>query len=337
MARGLHDRLIREPTVAPTRVQQAAAGRLAPQCLPPLAGPLTRKERRRLLLAGDHRTELLAAVSPRVGVLGVWSGQTRDVTNRKESAEAEDGRGGWLVLIYRIPSEPTRLRAAVWRRLKGLGAIYLQNSAAALPASRSAERALRRLRHEIVQMSGTAVLMSCSVLLGEGDVRGAFQAARDDEYEEIVDRCEDFLAGIEKEFPAAHFSFAELEENEVDHVKLANWLAKVIERDVFGAPGRAAADQRSLREVIHRQRREREREPRQPNRPSAEVPHVGVERFGASDRQHNSPHGDERPERIVEHEGTGVGRRQGTQNSGPRDNVRQTGHGQHGSIACISA
>ncbi|MDT5002323.1 MAG: hypothetical protein QOK12_4428, partial [Mycobacterium sp.] len=52
----------------------------------------------------------------------------------------------WLLLVYRIPSDPTRLRAAVWRRLKSLGAVYLQNSAAALPASDSAERALRRLR-----------------------------------------------------------------------------------------------------------------------------------------------------------------------------------------------
>lgn len=165
------------------------------------------------------------------------------MTDRKKSAEAADEAGAWLVLIYRIPSEPTRLRAAVWRRLKGLGAIYLQNSVAALPASRSAERALRKLRHEIVQMSGTAVLLSCLALLGEGEVRAAFQAARDDEYEEIVDRCRDFLAGIEKEFAAEHFSFAELEENEVDHVKLVNWLAKVVERDVFGAPGRTAADQ----------------------------------------------------------------------------------------------
>lgn len=150
---------------------------------------------------------------------------------------------GWLVLIYRIPSEPTRLRSTVWRRLRGLGAIYLQNSAAALPASTSAERAMRRLRHEIIEMSGAAVLLSCSVLLGEQDVRAAFEAARDDEYEEIVDKCQDFLAGIEKEFTASHFSFAELEENEVDHVKLVNWLAKVEDRDAFGSPGRAAAIQ----------------------------------------------------------------------------------------------
>src|SRR6516225_3789559 len=89
---------------------------------------------------------------------------------------------GWLLLVYRVPSEPTRLRATVWRRLKSLGAIYLQNSAAALPASAEAERALRKLRREILDMSGTAVLLSCSVLAGEQEVKAAFQAARNDEY-----------------------------------------------------------------------------------------------------------------------------------------------------------
>jgi DNA-binding transcriptional regulator PaaX len=52
------------------------------------------------------------------------------------------GQGGWLLLIYRVPPEPTRLRSTVWRRIKSLGAIYLQNSVAALPASTANERAL---------------------------------------------------------------------------------------------------------------------------------------------------------------------------------------------------
>ena len=149
---------------------------------------------------------------------------------------------GWLVLIYRVPSEPSRLRSAVWRRLKSLGAIYLQNSAAALPANAVTERALRKLRREIIEMSGTAVLLSCSVLAGESDVHNAFQAARNDEYEEIVDRCEDFLAQLKKEYAANHFTYAELEENEVDLVKLRNWFAKVRDRDAFDADGRHAAE-----------------------------------------------------------------------------------------------
>ncbi|HEY1916937.1 MAG TPA: Chromate resistance protein ChrB [Streptosporangiaceae bacterium] len=149
----------------------------------------------------------------------------------------------WLLLIYRVPQEPTRLRAAVWRRIKSLGAIYLQNSAAALPASTSNERALRKLRREIIDMSGTAVLMSCGVLAGETEVRAAFQAARNDEYEEIVDKCEDFLGQVQKEYVANHFTYAELEENEVDLVKLRNWFAKIVERDAFGASGRPACEQ----------------------------------------------------------------------------------------------
>jgi DNA-binding transcriptional regulator PaaX len=157
------------------------------------------------------------------------------------SAGSQD-HSGWLLLVYRVPSEPTRLRAAVWRRLKSLGAIYLQNSAAALPASVAGERALRKLRREILDMSGTAVLLSCSVLAGEQGVLEAFQAARDDEYAEIVDKCEDFLGQIHKEYVAEHFTYAELEENEVDLVKLRNWFARVRERDVFGASGREATE-----------------------------------------------------------------------------------------------
>jgi len=157
------------------------------------------------------------------------------------SGTGADGTG-WLLLVYRVPSEPSRLRAAVWRRLKSLGAIYLQNSAAALPASAAAERALRKLRREILDMSGSAVLLSCAVLAGEADITAAFQAARDDEYGEIADKCEDFQAQVRKEYVAEHFTYAELEENEVDLVKLRNWLARVRERDVFGAAGRQAAE-----------------------------------------------------------------------------------------------
>ena len=164
----------------------------------------------------------------------------------EESADALERPSadrGWLVLVYRIPSEPTRLRATAWRRLKALGAVYLQNSVAALPAGPAAERALRKLQHEILGMSGSAVLLKSSVLVGEASVLATFQAARTDEYEEIVDRCDGFLGELEKEYVKSHFSYAELEENEVDYTKLVNWFQKVQSRDEFGAPGREAAEE----------------------------------------------------------------------------------------------
>lgn len=143
----------------------------------------------------------------------------------------------WYLLVYRIPSEPTRLRAGVWRRLKGLGAIYVQNSVAALPASPHAERSLRALRAEIDDMGGTGYLFESKAMSGQAQLVEVFNAARDDEYEEIVDRCEDFLRQIRKEYEAEHFTYAELEENDVDLTKLKGWFDKVRARDVFGAKG----------------------------------------------------------------------------------------------------
>lgn len=141
----------------------------------------------------------------------------------------------WLLLIYRIPSEPTRLRAGVWRRLKGLGAIYVQNSAAALPSSVASERVLRTLRAEIEEMGGTAFLFESSVVSGQAQLVEAFNAVRDDEYEEILDRCADFVREVQKEYDDAHFTYAELEENDVDLAKLKGWFEKIRARDVFGA------------------------------------------------------------------------------------------------------
>jgi hypothetical protein len=84
--------------------------------------------------------------------------------------------------------------------------------------------------------------MKTSVLVGEATVIATFQAARTDEYDEILDRCRGFLAEIDHEYEKSHFSYAELEENEVDHTKLVNWFEKVRSRDVFDAPGRELAE-----------------------------------------------------------------------------------------------
>jgi hypothetical protein len=174
------------------------------------------------------------------GVTDETPGPGAPTVSATTTSAAANEATGWLVLIYRIPSEPTRLRATVWRRLKGLGAVYLQNSVATLPAGPASERALRKLRREILEMGGTAQLLASQALAGQQDILAVFQAARDDEYEEIIDKCQDFHGQLQKEYDAGHYTYAELEENEEDLVKLRNWLAKITERDVFGAPKRAA-------------------------------------------------------------------------------------------------
>ena len=150
----------------------------------------------------------------------------------------------------------------MWRRLKGVGALYLQNSVAALPASPAAERALRTLRKEILDMGGTSFLLNSQVVAGGADVLAAFNAARDDEYEEIIDKCEDFRTQVAKEFTENHFTYAELEENEEDLNKLRSWFGKVVQRDVLSAAQREKAEKelescaRTLEEYANRVFRE---------------------------------------------------------------------------------
>jgi hypothetical protein len=167
---------------------------------------------------------------------------TSDQDPTQTPAVVDSAAPGWLLLIYRVPPEPTRLRSTVWRRIKSLGAIYLQNSVAALPASPANERSLRKLRREIVDMSGTAILLAAGALAGEAEVRGLFVTARNEEYAEIIDKCEDFLRQVQKEYDENHFTYAELEENEEDLVKLRNWFAKIVDRDVFQADRRPATE-----------------------------------------------------------------------------------------------
>ena len=105
------------------------------------------------------------------------------------------------------------------------------------------ERALRALRAEIVQkMAGKAYLLSASAMAGEAELVATLNAARDDEYDEILDKCVDFHAGLAKEVAAEHFTYGELEENEEDLAKLMRWFDKVKARDSLQAGRRADVD-----------------------------------------------------------------------------------------------
>ncbi len=159
------------------------------------------------------------------------------MTNSEEKHPHE-----WFVLVYKLPSEPTRYRASVWRKLRAAGAVYLQNGVAALPADRSAERVMRGVSQEVRQSEGTAHLIRGPLVGDDAVLVAALNAARDEEYREVLDRCRDLHAELRKEREAGKFTFAELEENEEDLAKLEAWLGKISERDRFGAPLAAEAE-----------------------------------------------------------------------------------------------
>lgn len=152
----------------------------------------------------------------------------------------------WLLLTYKVPPEPAKKRIALWRRLKGMGAVYLQNGVCLLPKTDDHTRRLKMIENEIAEMAGESVILETVALdqAQENKVVGRFKADRDEEYVEFLDKCKDFEAEIAKETAASHFTYAELEENDVDLKKLQSWLEKIRKLDFYGATLAAEADQR---------------------------------------------------------------------------------------------
>jgi hypothetical protein len=152
----------------------------------------------------------------------------------------------WLLLTYKIPPEPAAKRIAVWRKLKGMGAVYLQSGVCLLPKTDDHLRRLRVLDNEIEAIGGEAVLLETVGFdrVQQEKVLERFKADRDEAYREFIDKCADFEAEIAKETKAQHFTYAELEENDVDLEKLKGWLAKIRKLDFYQAPLSAEADTR---------------------------------------------------------------------------------------------
>lgn len=152
----------------------------------------------------------------------------------------------WFLLTYKVPAEPNRRRVALWRKLKGLGAVYLQNGVCLLPKTDDHRRALKVIENEIAEMEGDAVLLETVALdKSQGDkVVARFRADRDEEYKELLGRCDDFEAEIAKDTAANHFSYAEIEENDEDLKKLKSWFEKIRKLDFYGATLAAQAEAR---------------------------------------------------------------------------------------------
>jgi hypothetical protein len=143
----------------------------------------------------------------------------------------------WLLLTYKVPPEPARKRIALWRKIKGLGAVYLQNGICVLPRSEAHLRQLKMIENQIAKMGGEAVLLETVPLDGpqQRKVLARFNADRDEAYQEFIERCDGFEAEIARETAAGKLTYAELEENDEDLKKLRTWFEKIRKLDFHGA------------------------------------------------------------------------------------------------------
>jgi len=95
----------------------------------------------------------------------------------------------WLLLVYKVPPEPSARRVYVWRKLKRLGALLLHDSVWVLPATDRTREQLQWLAAEIVEMQGEALLWEAQQALPEQDdalVR-QFSVQTEAAYQNILD------------------------------------------------------------------------------------------------------------------------------------------------------
>lgn len=151
----------------------------------------------------------------------------------------------WIRMTYKVPPEPAAKRVALWRRLKGMGAVYLQNGVCLLPQTDAHMRQLKMLENDAAEMGGETILLVTKSLdpAQESKVIARFTADHDDQYSEFIGKCAAFEAEIAKEIAKEKFTYAELEEEDNELKKLQSWIAKIRNIDFYDAPlAKAASD-----------------------------------------------------------------------------------------------
>ncbi|HEY0128641.1 MAG TPA: Chromate resistance protein ChrB [Rubrobacteraceae bacterium] len=160
--------------------------------------------------------------------------------------EADVGKTRWLILIYQLPREPSRHRVAVWRKLKALGALYLQDGAAALPEDAVTREQLEWLQLRVREAGGEATLWEAlpnTVAEGKSLVE-EFRASREAAYKDLIAAAGRLRPKAELGSNRASL-FEELS-------KMEREFRAERRRDYFRSPLRneAAAALRAVREVL---------------------------------------------------------------------------------------
>ncbi|MDD3224616.1 MAG: chromate resistance protein ChrB [Clostridium sp.] len=151
----------------------------------------------------------------------------------------------FLEFTYKIPSEPSKNRVHIWRSLKDLGAIYLQQGVTLLPYNDNLEKIFQDLRVEVNSLGGKSTLSKLSFLnqTDEDDIILEFKEQINKEYTEFENNCERIIYEIDREIKKNNFQFSELEENEEELKKMERWYNKICKRMYFESENKEKAEE----------------------------------------------------------------------------------------------
>ena len=140
---------------------------------------------------------------------------------------AGSARERFLLVSASTAGAPAATRVRAWRKLRSLGALYLQQSVCLLPARRPVRRQVQRLLASVRADGGTARSLTVTVddAAEYAGLVADFNAERDAEYAEVVERAPQLLAELETETARGRATYAEVEESEADLERFNKWLA----------------------------------------------------------------------------------------------------------------
>lgn len=149
----------------------------------------------------------------------------------------------WLLVTTSTPGGSSTLRVWSWRRMRALGAHYLQQSVCVLPATPETRRAVTRVLARLHAEGGGGQLLAITLTdeAQEAAIIDSFQRERADEYREVVARTKEFHAELARERERSRLTYTELEESDADLARHKRWLKAIRARDYFNAPGAAEA------------------------------------------------------------------------------------------------
>jgi hypothetical protein len=149
------------------------------------------------------------------------------------------------VITYRLPAEPSRHRVAVWRELRRLGAVALQQGAWAVPDGEPFEAGLAQVAESIRAAGGQPVVLAVA---DEEDsaaqLEAMFTAQREAEWGQFLSDCGKYETELASEVDKGKLTLAELDEEEQSLDRLRRWYRAIRARDLFGAPSAATAERR---------------------------------------------------------------------------------------------
>ena len=151
----------------------------------------------------------------------------------------------WRVITYRLPAEPSRHRVAVWRELRRLGAVPLQQGTWAVPDGEPFEAGFAQVVEAIEAAGGHPVVLAVADdQASAGQLEALFTAQREAEWGEFVSDCGKYEAELAGEIAKGKLTLAELDEEEQSLDRLRRWYRTIRARDLFGAPSAPAAERR---------------------------------------------------------------------------------------------